>query len=159
MLPPFVTAVGVFVDEEPDSVNEIASAVGLDRVQLAGSETVECCAKIELPVIKVVRLATRKDLSAIAAYGAVRGFLVDAKVRGRHGGTGRLANWKLARVACERGPVILAGGLTPENVAETIRAVGPAGVDVASGVERESGKKDAARMRAFVEAVREAERG
>src|SRR5690606_35214970 len=97
------------------------------------------------------------DFEALAAFsGGAPAFLLDANAPGQFGGTGQTADWEAARPLAARWPLFLAGGLTPANVAEAIRAVGPWGVDVASGVEAAPGKKDPARMRAFVAAVREA---
>ena len=166
-LPPWVTPVGVFVDEPPERVLAVARAIGLGAVQLHGDEPPETLAALgAMKVIKAVRLGSASDLGAGRAWREraralgrpADAYLVDALVRGGpKGGTGRRADWSAARQLAEEGfrPLVLAGGLGPENVAEAVRAVRPWGVDGSSGLESAPGVKDPARMRAFVEAVRE----
>jgi phosphoribosylanthranilate isomerase len=126
-------------------------------VQLHGSETPELARSLGCNVIRAVRARSFDDLRGLDAYGA-SAVLVDAYVDGRPGGTGARASWDLARRAAALGPVILAGGLGPENIADAIRAVHPYGVDVASGVEGSPGRKDHAKVREFVERARAASR-
>jgi phosphoribosylanthranilate isomerase len=156
-LPPFVLTVGVFVDEEMDAVRDIAALAGLDWVQLHGRESPEYCRTLGRRVIKAFRIAGEESLRALPAYqGAVQAFLLDTYRPGLPGGTGEAFDWQLAQKAKDYGPIILAGGLTPDNVAEAIRAARPQAVDVASGVEAAPGKKDPERVRDFMEAVRTA---
>jgi tryptophan synthase beta chain len=152
-LPPFVTAVGVFVDEAPESVVATARHVGLSAVQLHGVETPEYAARLGLRVIKAVR-ADEASLARLVKWPDTVTLLVDAADEAQKGGTGARADWSVAaRMAAQR-PLILAGGLTSGNVAQAIRAVAPIGVDVSSGVEQSPGVKDHAAMRRFFEAVR-----
>ncbi len=150
-LPPFVTRVGVFVDEDPATIRAIADLVGLDALQLHGAETPEFCRQFDRPVIKGVRVRGPESLEGLGRY-RVAGFLLDTHVAGEAGGTGQTFDWALAVRVQEAGPVILSGGLTPENVAEAIRAVEPYAVDVASGVETD-GEKDPQKIRAFASRV------
>jgi len=154
-LPSTVTRVGVFVDASRDEIEAIAEEALLDVVQLHGSEPPDLARSLSRRVIRAVRARTPGDLDGLADYPA-SALLVDAFVAGEPGGTGRRADWELARAACALGPVILAGGLDPENVGSAIHAVRPYGVDVASGVEAAPGLKDATKIRAFVSRAREA---
>jgi phosphoribosylanthranilate isomerase len=156
-LPPYVAAVGVFVDWEPEVVVTLAKALGLTVAQLHGDESAEDVAAIaeDLRVIKAVRPGRAVKVESLTAHKNVSAFLVDAAVSGEYGGTGVKADWEFARAAVATGKlrVILAGGLTPENVGEAIRSVRPYGVDVASGVESKPGKKDPGKLRTFFEEV------
>jgi phosphoribosylanthranilate isomerase len=154
-LPPFVTRVGLFVNEESQRIREIVAACGLDAVQLHGDEPPPDCVLPPLRVIKGVRPRTEADLAPLAAY-PVTALLVDAAVPGQFGGTGQRADWALAARLSARQRVILAGGLTPANVAAAVRQVRPYGVDVASGVEAAPGRKDPERVAQFIRAAREA---
>ncbi len=157
-LPPFVARVGVFVDPTEERVGHTAMACNLSTIQLHGEESPEFCARLALPVIKAFRILDAASLKPLAAYRTA-GWLLDSYVAGQPGGTGRHFNWDLALQAKQSGrPIILAGGLTPENVAEAVRRVQPFAVDVSSGVESAPGRKDAALTRAFVVAVRDAAR-
>jgi len=151
-LPPFVTAVGVFVDAPREEILRAVAASGIQVAQLHGDEPPELCASLPLPVVKALRIANAHALAALAAY-EVSGFLLDAPSAG-YGGSGKTFDWSLATEAAAVVPVMLAGGLTPENVAEAIRAVRPWGVDVASGVERAPGVKDLAKLRRFIETAK-----
>jgi phosphoribosylanthranilate isomerase len=154
-LPPLVMTVGVFVDEEAGVVKDIAATAGLDWVQLHGQESPEYCRTLGRRVIKGFRIKDAHSLSLLPAYrGSVQAFLLDTYKAGTAGGTGETFDWTLARQAKKSGPIILAGGLTPANVAQAIEAVQPAAVDVASGVEAGPGKKDPEKLRAFFEAVK-----
>jgi phosphoribosylanthranilate isomerase len=152
-LPPFVTRVGVFADEEAETIRTISEICGLDALQLHGQETPEFCRQFDRPVIKGIKIRDASSLRRLAGY-QVAAFLLDAHVPGEMGGTGRTFDWSLAREAQQAGPVILSGGLTPENVTAAIRAAAPYAVDVASGVETE-GEKDPVKIRAFITRVRE----
>ncbi|MDQ7801758.1 MAG: phosphoribosylanthranilate isomerase [Armatimonadota bacterium] len=154
LLPPFVVRVGVFVNAPVAVVERISDQVGLDLVQLHGDEPPEVCARAPRRVIKAVRVEGTEALRRAAEYPACA-VLLDAYVPGRYGGTGRPFDWSLL-CQIDR-PVILSGGLTPENVAEAVRRVRPYAVDVSSGVETD-GEKDPRRIEAFVRAVREVDR-
>ncbi len=154
-LPPFVATVGVFVDEDAAAVREIASLAGLDWVQLHGRESPDYCRSLGRRVIKGFRVKGEEIYAQLTEYqGAAQAFLLDAYKPGTPGGTGETFNWEIARQVKKCGPIILAGGLNPDNVAEAIRIARPAAVDAASGVEAAPGKKDREKMRAFIEAVK-----
>jgi len=148
-LPPFVQAVGLFVDAALETVNATAEYCRLDIVQLHGDETPEFCSQVTRRVIKAFRVRDRESLDPIKDY-RVSGYLLDAWSPSAHGGTGTTFNWELARDAGRFGPIILAGGLTPDNVASAVRMVDPYGVDVSSGVEAMPGRKDPEKVRAFI---------
>lgn len=156
VLPPFVTPVALFVNETADRIRAICRDLGLRTVQLHGDEPPELAAELgDLCVLKAFRIGSRDDLHAAEGYPAAA-YLLDSRVPGRQGGTGTTFDWALLQdIAWDR-PVILAGGLTPDNVVEGIRQVQPYGVDTSSGVESEPGIKDAARVRAFVARARQA---
>ncbi|MDA8427872.1 MAG: phosphoribosylanthranilate isomerase [Geobacteraceae bacterium] len=150
-LPPFVQTVGLFVNEDSAIVNSIADQCGLDVIQLHGEETPEYCESIRRRILKAFRVKDITILDALPKY-RVAGYLLDAWSPAAHGGTGQTCNWEIAAEAVHRGErIILAGGLTPENIAESIRQVRPFGVDVSSGVESAPGRKDASKLRRFVE--------
>ena len=156
-LPPFVTAVGLFVDPHPDEVLRVLDEVPLNLLQFHGSEAPELCAGFGLPYVKACRVAPVTDLLQYAAlYRSAKALLLDAFDEGAHGGTGRSFDWGLIPRDLPL-PVVLAGGLTPANVGEAIRAVRPWAVDVSSGVEREKGIKDTAKIAAFMRGVRDAD--
>lgn len=154
-LPPFVTAVGVFVNQEPHEVLHLAAMARVTVVQLAGDEEPRDCAGHVMPVIKAFRVGGPADLEPIPRYHRAAAVLLDARAEG-YGGTGRTFDWALAGQVQGGKPLLLAGGLTPENVAGAVRAVRPWAVDVASGVEAAPGLKDAARMARFIRAAKEA---
>jgi phosphoribosylanthranilate isomerase len=157
-LPPLVMTVGVFVDEEAEVVRGIAETAGLDWVQLHGQESPEYCCELKHRVIKGFRIQDSSSLTLLPQYqGTVQAMLLDTYKAGTAGGTGETFDWELARQAGELGPIILAGGLTPGNVAQAIHAAKPAAVDVASGVEAAPGKKDREKLREFLKAVKEVE--
>jgi len=155
-LPPFIQTVGLFVNEDTEQVNWTADYCGLDIVQLHGDETPEDCLELKRRVIKAFRIQKIISIDPLEKYQdyQVSGYLLDAWSPDSYGGTGRTFNWELAQAAKQYGPVILAGGLTPENVAEAIRVVNPYGVDVSSGVESDLGKKDAEKVREFIRAAK-----
>ena len=153
-LPPFVAAVGVFVDEAAAVVQEITAQVGLDWVQLHGQESPDYCRGLGHKVIKGFRIQDEDSLSQLAEYqGAAQALLLDTYKKGLKGGTGEVFDWHLARQAKKYGPIILAGGLTPDNVAQAIAIAEPAAVDAASGTEAAPGTKDPAKLRAFFKAA------
>ncbi|MBI3997714.1 MAG: phosphoribosylanthranilate isomerase [Armatimonadetes bacterium] len=154
-LPPFVSRVGVVVNAPLDRMRAWIDGVRLDAVQLHGDETPEYCAAVRalgVTVIKAVQVAGPLDVAALRAL-PVAAILLDTHRAGVRGGTGQTFDWTLAAPVARVLPVILSGGLTPENVAAGIRAVRPYGVDVSSGVETE-GRKDPDKIRAFIAAVR-----
>jgi phosphoribosylanthranilate isomerase len=156
-LPPFVLPVGVFVNEEPDRVRTLMDDCGLALAQLHGDETAPYCQDLGRPVLKALRLKDRRTFLALAEFSGranVRGFLIDAFSNQAYGGTGQTVDWGLAQEVAQSMPVVLAGGLTPVNVAEAIARVRPYGVDVSSGVELSPGKKDHEKVKAFIDAAR-----
>ena len=151
LLPPFVTAVGVFVNQPLEYVNGVASLARLGVVQLHGDETPEFAAAVSRPVMKAV--SGGADLRAWPSR--VR-LLLDAHDPVARGGTGRTVDWTAAAEMAAQREILLAGGLTPGNVADAIARVRPFGIDVSSGVERAPGIKDHRRLRALFEAVHDA---
>jgi phosphoribosylanthranilate isomerase len=158
-LPPFVTAVGVFADEvDSGRIAAIARQAKVSAIQLHGPRFPEDLTLLRtFPLIRAVPVGQDFDPSRLQTFTATA-FLLDACDPQRIGGSGRTIDWNLARQAAGQGtPIILAGGLTPENVSEAIRLVGPYAVDVATGVESRPGIKDEAKLRAFFDAVRQAD--
>jgi phosphoribosylanthranilate isomerase len=156
-LPPFILPVGVFVNEESKIVRDLMDSCGLALAQLHGNESAGYCETLGRPVIKAIGLKDRASLLALAEYkgrAQVRGFLLDAFAPDAYGGTGHTTDWTIAAEVAKSVTVILAGGLTPENVATAVRTVKPYAVDVSSGVEAGPGKKDHEKMRAFVQAAK-----
>lgn len=153
-LPPFVSRVGVFVNEGAMVVRQTVEFCGLDWVQLHGDESPDYCERLGLPILKAVRVRDQASVDGLAPYGRfVRGFVLDAYVSGKAGGTGKTFDWGLAEGAGAHGPIILSGGLSPENVAQAVEQVRPYGVDVSSGVEFTPGVKDHDKMQRFVERI------
>ena len=152
-LPPDVAPVGVFVDATKDWVCEVVDRVRLSAVQLHGRETVEYCQSLPCRVIKAVPFRGSADIAAAAQIPAEITVLLDAHDPIRKGGTGQTVDWLAAAAAASQRRVFLAGGLSPENVAEAIQQVRPYGVDASSRLETAPGIKDAAKVRAFFEAV------
>lgn len=152
-LPPFVTTVGLFVDAARDEIQDVLRSVPLDVLQFHGNEGPDECRLFERPYVKAVRMREAAELAAAArAYHDAAGLLVDTYVEGVPGGTGRAFDWSRLPSSLSR-PMILAGGLTPDNVAEAVRRVRPWTVDVSGGVESAPGVKDAARIEAFIRGV------
>ncbi len=158
-LPPFVYLVGVFVNENLEVIQEIAKFSFLDAVQLHGEETPEFVEALDLPVIKAFRIKDRESITQVKGFiGKVKAFLLDAYMKGKKGGTGKIFNWEIARKIKDLNvPLILAGGINPGNVSEAIKIVEPYAVDVASGVERKPGIKDFSLMKELVDRVKEME--
>ncbi len=152
-LPSSVLPVGVFVNATLEQLRKTAARTGIRAYQLHGDEKPALCAKLDLPVIRAVRPRRESDLSSLSAYPPLLGFLVDAAVKGVPGGTGKLADWGLAREAKEFGRIILSGGLTRDNVRAAIKAVKPFAVDLSSGVEASPGKKSPEKLKLFFEAI------
>ena len=155
-LPPTVAKVGVFVDAPRDEIERAIEAASLDAVQLHGNEDPEGCRGFPVPVIKAIRVtAARGTLERAVESFAVDYILLDAGVAGEYGGSGRRFDWQRA-VGVAPGRLFLAGGLTPDNVADAVRRVRPFAVDVASGVEVPPGRKDAKRIREFIDHAKHA---
>jgi phosphoribosylanthranilate isomerase len=153
-VPPFVARVGVFVNAPEDRVRRAIRECGLNLVQFHGDETPEYCVQFGLMSLKAFRIRDVDSLKILPAY-PTDAWLLDAYAPGTPGGTGETFNWDLAVEAQRFGrPVFLAGGLTPENVAEAVRKVQPYAVDVSSGVESAPGKKDPDKIRRFITAAR-----
>lgn len=162
-LPPFVTSVGVFVNAGEEEIMRIVNICRLDLVQLHGDEPADLCRAINRRSIKAFRLKDESSLEDLPDY-PVSAYLLDSFVKGKWGGTGQVFDWQLAIKAQNavqakkpHAQIILAGGLNPGNVASAIRKVRPYAVDVASGVEASPRRKDPARVRAFIQAVRAAD--
>lgn len=159
-LPKEVEAVGVFVNAKPADIVSLQGFVRFDMAQLHGDETPAIVAEIAkcVPVIKALRVGPGFPLSVFDEFRGATAFLLDAARTGQYGGTGQTTDWVFAKRATQGRNIILAGGLTPENVGAAIRAVRPYAVDVASGVETKPGKKDHGKVREFIEEVRRAEK-
>lgn len=153
-LPPFVTPVAVVVNESVAMVSEIMATSGCQIAQLHGDEPPEYLERLAWPAIKGVAIGSLEDIAGLSRYRTARAILLDAKVAGQYGGTGTTVDWTVARSAhgCGR-PVILAGGLSPENVAEALNIAQPEAIDVSSRVELAPGRKDERLMRALFAAV------
>lgn len=153
-LPPFVTPVGVFADHPLEEVEHLMSRCGIRTIQLHGSEAPEYCRQFTGTVIKAFRVGHGRQFPPLDAY-RVHAYLFDTYVEGTLGGTGSTFPLELVSRAKAYGRLIVAGGLTPENVGQVIQQVRPYGVDVSSGVEQKPGRKDPQRVREFLARVRE----
>lgn len=151
-LPSFVTTVGLFVNETPQTIREKAAFCGLDRVQLHGDESPEDCLLPPLRVIKALRVRDAESLARVDDYPGE--LLLDAWSDQVYGGSGHSFDWQLARELAARRSIILAGGLNPDNVTEAIAALEPYAVDVSSGVEQSPGKKDHDKVAEFIRRAR-----
>jgi phosphoribosylanthranilate isomerase len=152
-LPPFVSVVGLFVDAPAAEVLEVLQAVPLDVLQFHGDEAPAYCAAFGRPYLKALRMRDGLDVAAEARrYAEAQGLLLDTYVAGTAGGTGEAFDWRRVPQGLEQ-PLILAGGLTPDNVAAAITIARPYGVDVSGGVEQAKGIKSAAKMAAFMRGV------
>jgi phosphoribosylanthranilate isomerase len=158
-LPSGVQAVGLFVNAKPSEINSLQAFVRFTAAQLHGDETPAIVSEVTrtVPVIKAFRVAADFPLSTLDKYHDAFAFLLDGSRAGQFGGTGASADWNVAHRAVAAHRIILAGGLTPENVGAAIRSVRPYAVDVASGVESKPGKKDHMRLKEFMEEVRRTE--
>ena len=156
-LPPFIISVGVFVNHDQKFIRNVFDECGLALAQLHGDETPAFCESLGRPILRAHRLRDRGSLLALAEYKGrmgVRGFVVDAFSSEAYGGTGQTVDWSLAHEVAQSAPILLAGGLTPDNVHKAIQQVQPYGVDVSSGVEKTPGQKDPAKIQAFIHAAR-----
>lgn len=153
-LSPLIVKVGVFVDEDPHKIKEIMNDCRLDLAQLHGKEFPDDCEILEGRVLKAFR-AGMDEADPIWEKAPLRGILVDSYADGTAGGTGRTFNWDLTEAFKKLGfPLILAGGLDPENIEAAVRSVQPDGVDLSSGVEREPGLKDAGKVGKLMDRIR-----
>jgi phosphoribosylanthranilate isomerase len=151
--------VGVFADQDADTINAICDDVGLDLVQLSGSEPWEVCAHIRRPIFKCMKVRdgeTPEQLMVHVHEGAI--VLLDPYVEGPYGGTGKTLDWKVASEIARNTTTVLAGGLTPDNIGKAVGIVHPWAVDVSSGVETD-GVKDVEKIRAFIAAAKETASG
>ena len=150
-LPSFTTTIGVFVDERPEQIEKIIGLTYIDVVQLHGNEPPEIC-NFSRRIIKAIRVKSLESLEPLIHYkDRVSAFVLDTFTPEIFGGTGQIFNWDIAIEAKQVGRIILAGGLTPDNVAEGVKRVRPYGVDVSSGVESGKGEKDHRKLRLFIE--------
>ena len=151
-LPPFITTVGVFVNEKKDDVVNILHKCPVDVLQFHGDESPEYCAQFNKRIIKAFRIKELSDLNSLSRYSMVSAYLLDTYSPGIIGGTGQVFNWEIAVEAKKTGRIILAGGLSPENVEEAIKVVTPYGIDVSSSIEgNKKGEKDHRKMKLFIE--------
>lgn len=152
-LPAFVSCVALFVNPRPEEVKEALKQVHIDCLQFHGEETVEFCEQFDFPYIKAIRVRTDTDINHLARqYGKARAVLLDTYVKDIPGGTGQQFDWSRIPADCPK-PVILAGGLSADNVAAAIRLVRPYAVDVSGGVESHKGIKDQVKIRQFIAEV------
>ena len=153
-LPPFVSAVGVFVNQSIEEIKEYARLSGIDTVQLHGDETPVFCEEVPYKMIKAVRVKDAVNIAEVELY-PVRAILFDKHSDEMYGGTGSRFDWGVLKGLEISKKIILSGGLTPENVSQAVRLVRPYGVDVSTGVEDAPGKKNHEKMRKFIEAVKD----
>jgi len=153
-LPPFTSVVALFMDDEPAWVEEVIAGVQPDLLQFHGNESAEYATRFARPYLKAIAMAGDEAQAIAAAHPRASGFVLHSHAPGAAGGSGRASDWSRAPRFVR--PVVLAGGLDPGNVAQAIELVRPYAVDVSSGIEVAPGIKDAARMHAFVKAVRDA---
>ncbi|MGA2192145.1 MAG: phosphoribosylanthranilate isomerase, partial [Nitrospirota bacterium] len=155
-LPPNAMTVGVFVDAPRDVVLKTVKTTGIRMLQFHGSEKPDYCSSFGLPFVKAFRVRRMESLEEIRLYSKAYAFLLDAYSETGFGGTGMVFNWDFAIFAKRFGRIILAGGLTPDNIAGAVRYVMPYAVDVSSGVEAAKGKKDHEAVRLFIERAKAA---
>jgi phosphoribosylanthranilate isomerase len=157
-----LAVVGVFVNKPAAEVNGLAASCGLDWIQLSGDEDMDCCRQVRLPLIKAIHIAPDWDEAQLLAHLESRQkklrqnppiYLLDTLVEAKYGGTGQSFSWDIARSAAAKYPVIIAGGLKPENVGKVVAELKPWGVDVSSGVEGD-GVKDIEKIKAFIKAAK-----
>ena len=159
-LPKKIFAVGVFVNESEDTILDIASTVGFVHLQLHGDESPAAVARLSriFPVMKAIRVRKSFRPAQLARFKGAQAFLLDGFDAHHWGGTGKTFDWRLVPKRKGDARIFLAGGITPENVSDAIRTARPYAIDVCSGVESKPGKKDPQRMKAFMQAVREAQK-
>ncbi len=153
MLPAFVTLTALFLNEDDEWIRQVIEMVKPDCLQFHGSESPQSCAKWQMPYIKAIPMASVDDVTAFAGrYPTAKGFLMDSNAAGRQGGSGDTFDWSKIPSTFQH-PLILAGGLTPKNVAEAVTEVQPWAVDVSSGVEKSRGVKDPQLIKTFCKEV------
>ena len=152
-LPPFITTVGVFVNQELDEISQIKETTGIQVVQLHGDETPEFVSSIPFNAIKAIRVKDKSDLDKVAQY-AGQAILFDTYSDKEYGGTGESFDWSILNDMSSTKKIVLSGGLNPENILEAVKIVGPYAVDVSSGVEDKPGKKDHTKIKRFIEAIK-----
>ena len=153
LVPAFVTRVGLFVNEQPEIIQSIFERTRLNLIQYHGDESPEFCDAVGLPFIKAFRVRPGIDIQTeLGRYPKASGFLLDAYVKGQPGGTGERFDWEL--IPQSDAPIILAGGLSPDNAKDAIEQVAPWGLDVSGGIETKPGRKDPDKMRRFMNACR-----
>ncbi len=159
-LPKEISAVGVFVNESEDKILDIASRVGFVHLQLHGDESPAAVARLSriFPVMKAIRVRKSFRPAQLARFKDAQAFLLDGFDAHHWGGTGKTFDWRLVPRKKGDARIFLAGGITPENVGDAIRTARPYAIDVCSGVESKPGEKDPQRMKAFMQAVREAQK-
>ena len=158
VVPPFVTVVGLFVNMPADELNTILQQVPLDLLQFHGAESPDYCSAFSRPYIKAVPMKGLSDFAAYAdQYTDAKGFLVDSHAPDSVGGSGKTFDWTQIPKSCSK-PIILAGGLNPENIAAAIEMMNVYAVDVSSGVEALPGKKDQAKVEAFMRVIKNGRR-
>lgn len=157
LLPPFISSVGVFVNEDRKKVEGIAESCGLTTLQFHGQESPSYCEGFKQKIVKALRIENKDILKKAAQYqDKVDAYLLDTYSPSKYGGTGKTFDWSIAKEIKKFGlPIILSGGLSPENIKEAISEVEPYGIDVSSGVEEEPGKKNLKKLINFVRIVRE----
>lgn len=154
-LPPFISSVALFVNAAREEIESVLQQTGIDLIQFHGNESAQFCASFKRPYIKAIRMKDGLDLYAVEKeYASARGILLDTYKKGFPGGTGESFNWTKVPHDLSK-PVILAGGLTADNVAQAVKQVQPYAVDVSGGVEAAKGKKDQNKIMAFVRNVHE----
>jgi len=155
LLPPFISRVGVFVNEDKEKVKKIANSCHLTTLQFHGEESPSYCLGFREKIVKAFSIKDASVLGKVSEY-EVDAYLLDSYSPSRYGGTGKTFDWDIARKIKEFGvPIILSGGLDPDNVKEAIERVRPYAVDVGSGIEAREGKKDPEKLKSFVMKVRE----
>lgn len=156
-IPPLLSTVGVFVNENPVKIKKIINVTKIDVVQLHGEEPPDMCELISNRIIKAFRVKSLESLDPLIHYkNKVSAFLLDTYTPNIFGGTGQIFNWDIAIDAKQFGQIILAGGLTPDNITSAVKRVRPYAVDVSSGIESEKGKKDHKKMKLFIQKAKEA---
>lgn len=152
-LPPFITTVGVFVNQELDEISQIKETTGIQVAQLHGDETPEFVSSIPFNSIKVIRVKDKSDLDKVAQYSA-QAILFDTYSDKEYGGTGESFDWEILNDLSSTKKIILSGGLNSENILEAVKIVRPYAVDVSSGVEDTPGRKDHTKIKKFIEAIK-----
>ena len=155
-IPPFIHTVGVFVNETYEKIIETSNRCKLSTIQLHGNENPDFCTKFTLPTVKAIQVKNEEDIQKIPQYkGCANGIILDTKVENVHGGTGKTFDWGLALAAKEYDtPLILSGGINEQNITKAIKMVGPYGLDICSGIEKEPGLKDYNKMKKIIESIK-----